>query len=182
MRELSLHVLDVLQNSVEAGATLVHLVIEEDLAADLFVITIQDNGRGMDEATLARVFDPFYTTRRTRHVGLGIPLFRAATERCNGDLLLTSQVGVGTTLRATFQHSHLDRAPLGDITGTLMSFVLGGGCDLSYEHRIDGREFSFDTTEIKAELGDVSLLHPAVRKWLGDFIAEGEAALKSLAL
>jgi Histidine kinase-, DNA gyrase B-, and HSP90-like ATPase len=179
MRELSLHILDVLQNSVEAGATLVQLVIEEDLAADLFVITIRDNGRGMDEATLARVFDPFYTTRKTRHVGLGLPLFRAAAERCNGDLLLTSQVGVGTTLQATFQHSHLDRAPLGDITGTLMSFVLGGSCDLSYEHRVNEREFSFNTAEIKAELEGVSLLHPAVRAWLRDFVAEGEAALSS---
>jgi len=177
MRELSLHILDVLQNSVEAGATLVYLVIEEDLAADLFVITIRDNGRGMDEATVERVFDPFYTTRKTRHIGLGLPLFKAATERCNGDLILTSQVGVGTMLQAEFQHSHLDRAPLGDITGTLMSFILGGSCDLSYEHRIDGREFSFDTAEIKAELGDVSLLHPAVREWLRDFIVEGEASL-----
>jgi Histidine kinase-, DNA gyrase B-, and HSP90-like ATPase len=177
MRELSLHILDVLQNSVEAGATLVHLAIEEDLASDLYVITVRDNGKGMDEATQARVFDPFYTTRKTRHVGLGLPLFKAAAERCNGDLTISSQVGVGTTLRATFQHSHLDRAPLGDITGTLMSFILGGGCDLSYEHRMDGREFSFNTPAIKAELGDVSLLHPAVREWLRDFIDEGEATL-----
>jgi Histidine kinase-, DNA gyrase B-, and HSP90-like ATPase len=179
MRELSLHILDALQNSAEAGATLVQLSIEEDLAADLFVIAIQDNGRGMDEETLARVFDPFYTTRRTRHVGLGLPLFKAATERCRGDLILTSRVGVGTTLRATFQHSHLDRAPLGDITGTLMSSILGGSCDLSYEHRVDGRAFAFNTVEIKAELEGVSLLHPAVRSWLRAFIAEGEATLNS---
>jgi hypothetical protein len=179
MRELSLHILDALQNSVEAGATLVQLLIAEDLAADLFLILIQDNGRGMDEATLMRVFDPFYTTRRTRHVGLGIPLFKAATERCNGELLITSQVGVGTTLRATFQYGHLDRAPLGDITGTLMSFILGGDCDLSYEHRLDGSAFRFSTVEIKGELEGVSLLHPAVRAWLQDFIAEGEAALSS---
>jgi hypothetical protein len=179
MRELSLHILDVLQNSVEAGATLVELSIEEDSAADLFLITISDNGRGMDEATLARVFDPFYTTRKTRHVGLGLPLFKAATERCNGGLTIVSQVGVGTTLRAVFQHSHFDRAPLGDIAGTLMSFILGGGCDLNYQHRLDGREFSFNTAEIKAELGDVSLLHPAVREWLRDFIAMGEATLIS---
>ncbi len=179
MRELSLHILDALQNSIEAGATLVHLVIEEDLAADLFVITIQDNGRGMDEATLARVFDPFYTTRKTRHVGLGLPLFKAAAERCDGDLTIVSRVGAGTTLRATFRHSHLDRAPLGDIAGTLLSFILGGGCDLIYEHRVDGREFRFATAEIKAELGDVPLLHPAVREWLRGFIAEGEAMLLS---
>jgi hypothetical protein len=177
MRELSLHILDVLQNSVEAGATQVELSIEEDLVGDLYVIIVQDNGRGIDKLTLARVFDPFYTTRKTRHVGLGLPLFKAATERCNGGLMIVSQVGVGTTLRAAFQHSHLDRAPLGDITGTLMSFILGGGCDLTYEHRVDGREFGFATSELKAELGEVSLLHPAVREWLREFIAEGEATL-----
>jgi len=194
MRELSLHILDVLQNSLEAGATLVELIIEENLAADRLAITVRDNGRGMDEVQLARVYDPFFTTRRTRHVGLGIPLFKAAAERCNGDLTITSQVGRGTTLVATFQHSHLDRAPLGDITETLMAVILGGACELRYAHRVSGelaegelagggggeakvREFAFDTAQIKAELGDVPLTHPAVREWLRTFIAEGEAAL-----
>ncbi|PKO23526.1 MAG: ATP-binding protein [Chloroflexi bacterium HGW-Chloroflexi-1] len=198
MRELSLHVLDALQNSLEAGATLVELLIEENLATDRLSITIRDNGRGMDEAQLARVFDPFYTTRKTRHVGLGVPLFKAAAARCNGDLTITSQVGRGATLRATFQHSHIDRAPLGDITGTLVVVILGGpGSDVHYVHRVmrsaeigkpgdgetrkpgDGepREFEFHTAEIKAELGDVPLTHPAVREWLRNFIAAGEAAL-----
>lgn len=177
MRELSLHILDVLQNSLEAEATLVELTIEEDLAADRLTITVQDNGRGMDEAQLARISDPFYTTRKTRHVGLGVPLFKAAAERCNGDLAITSQVGRGTMLRATFQHSHIDRAPLGDVTGTLMSVILGGTCDVHYLHRVDGKEFEFHTAAIKAELGDVPLTHPAVRQWLQKFIAAGEADL-----
>ena len=177
MRELSLHILDVLQNSLEAKATLVELTIEEDLAADRLTIAVQDNGRGMDEAQLARISDPFYTTRKTRHVGLGVPLFKAAAERCNGDLAITSQVGRGTMLRATFQHSHIDRAPLGDITGTLMSVILGGTCDVHYLHRVDGKEFEFHTAAIKAELGDVPLTHPDVRQWLQEFIAAGEADL-----
>ena len=177
MRELSLHILDVLQNSLEAGATLVELVIEEDLAADRLEITVRDNARGMDDATLAKVVDPFYTTRKTRHVGLGIPLFRAAAERCNGDLTIISQVGEGTILRATFQHSHIDRAPLGDMTGTLLTFILGGVCDLSYSHRVNGRQFGLSTVEIRSELGDVSLSHPAVREWLRETIAEGERSL-----
>ena len=177
MRELSLHILDAMQNSLEASATRVELTIEEDLVADQLTITIHDNGRGMDEATLARVSDPFFTTRKTRHVGLGIPLFKAAAERCNGNLTLSSQVGVGTTLVAKFQHSHIDRAPLGDLNGTLMSFILGGACDLNFIHRIGDREFAFDTQTIKAELGDISLSHAAVREWLQQFIAEGEAAL-----
>jgi anti-sigma regulatory factor (Ser/Thr protein kinase) len=188
MRELSLHILDILQNSVEAGATRVALTIDEDLAADRLTITVEDNGRGIPPDKLAKLFDPFYTTRSTRHVGLGLPLLKAAAERCNGDVTITSEVGVGATLTATFQHSHLDRAPLGDLTGTLLTFILGGACDLRYVHREraageqtgGGRErgFAFDTAEIKAELGDVPLSHPDVREWLRQFIAEGEGEVR----
>jgi len=186
MRELSLHILDILQNSVEAGATRVALTIDEDLAADRLTITVRDNGRGIPLEKLPHLFDPFYTTRKTRHVGLGLPLFKAAAERCNGDVTLASEVGVGATLVVTFQHSHLDRAPLGDLTGTLLTFILGGACDLRYTHWVvwergsggaGEREFTFDTAEIRAELGDVPLIHPDVREWLRQFIAEGEAGL-----
>jgi hypothetical protein len=177
MRELSLHILDALENSLEAEATFIDLTVEEDLAADLLTITIQDNGRGMSEEQLARIFDPFFTTRSTRHVGLGVPLFKAATERCSGDLAMTSRLGEGTTLRATFQHSHIDRAPMGDITGTLLAVILSGSCDLHYAHRVDGRVFQFSTKDMRAELGDIPLTHPAVRKWLQDFIDEGEESL-----
>jgi hypothetical protein len=177
MRELSLHVLDALENSLEAGATSIGLMIEEDLEADLLTITIQDNGQGMSEEQLPRIFDPFFTTRETRHVGLGIPLFRAATERCNGNLTITSRLGEGTTLRATFQHSHIDRAPLGNITGTLLAVILSGSCDVHYVHRLDGREFEFSTVDMRTELRDTPLTHPAVRKWLRGFIDEGEEAL-----
>ena len=178
MRELSLHILDALENSLAAEAALIELVIEEDVTADRLTITIQDNGRGMTAAQLAQVYDPFFTTRNTRHVGLGIPLFKAAAERCNGDLTIVSKLGKGTTLQATFQHSHIDRAPLGDMTSTLMAVILAGTCDLRYVHRVDGKEFEFHTAGIKAELGDVPLTHPAVRKWLQEFITAGEQELK----
>lgn len=189
MRELSLHILDMLQNSLEAGATLVELIVDEDLLADRLTITVRDNGRGMDEATLAQVTDPFFTTRKTRRVGLGIPLFKAAAEHCNGSFAITSAAGQGTTVVAAFQHSHLDRAPVGDMAGTLLSFVLAGICDVRYVHRKkqgDGkagetiREFEFDTRKIKAELGDVPLTHPTVREWLRGFLAEGEAELATV--
>jgi hypothetical protein len=178
MRELSLHILDALENALEAGATLIELAVEEDLETDRLRITIHDNGRGMNEDQLARIFDPFFTTRGTRHVGLGIPLFKAAAERCNGDLTIASRLGEGTTLRATFQHSHIDRAPLGNITGTLLAVILSGSCDLRYVHRVDEREFSFSTKDIRSKLDNVPLTHPAVRKWLGDFIDEGEESLR----
>jgi hypothetical protein len=176
---LSLHILDILENSIAAGATRVELRIEEDLEADRLTIEIIDNGKGMDEETLARVLDPFFTTRRTRHVGLGLPLFAAAAEWCNGGLHIESSVGQGTRVIATFQHSHIDRAPLGDIKGTLLAFLLTERpIDLHYVHRVDGRAFEFDTAELRAELGDVPLTHPAVRRWLGEFIAEGEGELR----
>jgi hypothetical protein len=182
MRELSLHILDALENSLEAEAAFIELFIEEDMAADWLTITIRDDGRGMSEEELARVFDPFFTTRTTRHVGLGIPLFKAAAELCNGSLTVSSQLGKGTVLQATFQHSHIDRAPLGDITGTLLASILNGRCDLHYVHRAGERGFEFDTAEIRAELGDVPLTHPAVWKWLQEFIAEGEEELGRSAL
>ena len=177
MLELSLHVLDAMVNSLEAGASHVTLAIDENLAADRLTVVIRDNGRGMSGEQLARVSDPFFTTRGTRHVGLGIPLFKAAAERCNGGLAVTSRLGEGTTLQATFQHSHIDRAPLGDISGTLLAVILSGSCDVSYVHRIDGREFAFSTADMRAELGETSLTHPAVRRWLEGFISEGEAGL-----
>ncbi len=178
MRELGLHILDVLENSLAAGATCVELLIEENLAADRLTITVQDDGRGMSPEQLARIFDPFYTTRTTRHVGLGVPLFKAAAERCNGDLTITSRVGEGTVLQAMFQHSHIDRAPLGNIPSTLLAFILSGSCDLHYIHRIDEQAFEFHTADVRAELGDIPLTHPAVRDWLQDFIVAGEAELR----
>jgi hypothetical protein len=178
MRELSLHILDAIENSLEAGATLIELTIQEDWDADRLTITIRDNGRGMSEEQLVRASDPLFTTRSTRHVGLGIPLFKAAAQRCNGSLSITSQLGKGTTLEATFQHSHIDRAPLGDLTGTLLAIILSGSCDVHYVHRVDGREFAFHTADIRAELGETPLTHPTVRRWLEEFITEGEARLR----
>ena len=180
MRELSLHILDVLENALEAGATEVTLEIDEDLRADRLVIAVRDNGRGMDAQTARRALDPFFTTRTTRHVGLGLPLFAAAARRCEGDLSLVSAPGQGTAVTATFQHSHVDRAPLGDLTGTLLAFLLserGAGLHFVYRHLVNGRSFDLDTSAIRAELGDIPLSHSLVRQWLRDFIAEGEAEL-----
>jgi hypothetical protein len=177
MRELSMHILDALENGLDAGATCVELIIQEDHATDLLAITVRDNGRGMDQTQLQRVYDPFFTTRRTRHVGLGVPLFKAAAERCNGDLVVRSESGKGTTLHATFQRSHIDRAPLGNIVSTLLAVILRDRCALHYVHSCDGERFEFHTDEIEAELADVPLSHPAVRRWLRDFLVSGEKGL-----
>lgn len=181
MRELSLHILDILQNSVEAGATWIELLLEEDLTNDILSITVKDNGRGMDEAQVTRATDPFFTTRTTRHVGLGLPLLAAATERCAGSFKISSAPGAGTTVVAEFQHSHIDRASLGNIADTLLALIMSESfsqaCDLHYVHRVGDKKFEFDTAQIREELGEIPLTHRLVRDWLREFISEGEKTL-----
>jgi hypothetical protein len=182
--ELALHILDVLQNAVEAGATQVELTIAEDHAADVLRMTVCDNGRGMDAETAVRVLDPFYTSRSTRHVGLGLPLFSAAAGRSGGGLAVQSQPGRGTSVEATFQLSHPDRQPLGNMTDTLLAFLLSEPApDLAYRHSTDRAPgngpavFEFDTASMREVLGDLPLTHPAVQQWLAEFLAEGEETI-----
>lgn len=174
-----MHVLDVLENAVEAGARQVSLDITEDLEADWLIISVGDDGPGMDAQTARRALDPFYTTRTTRHVGLGLPLFAAAAERCDGGLALESVPGRGTRVTARFRHSHLDRAPLGRLVDTLLAFVLRGNGEtsLKYRHRRGDGLFELDTAAIQTELGEVPVSHPRVREWLAEYISEGEEAL-----
>lgn len=182
MLELALHVLDILQNTVEAGATRVTLLIDEDRPSDCLTISVTDNGRGMDDRTVARVTDPFYTTRTTRHVGLGLPLYAMAAEQAGGRMTIASQPGLGATVQAVFRWSHPDRQPLGDMVGTLLAFLLSERApDLRYEHRVrtdqaseSNRVFEFDTVAIRAELDGLSFNHPVVAHWLAEFLAEGE--------
>lgn len=182
MRELALHILDVLQNAREAGATRVELTVEEDPKEDRLVIEVRDNGKGMDRQTVRNVLDPFFTTRKTRHVGLGLPLFAAAAEQCGGGLQIDSEPGRGTTVRAVFQLGHIDRAPLGDVAATILAFLLGEPpCDLVYARRRGDRRFRLDTRELRRELDPVPLSHPAVREWLKSYIEEGEQAVRGSA-
>lgn len=182
MRQLSHHILDIVENSLEAGASRVDINVKELPQENLLSIQVCDNGRGMDAETVARLSDPFFTTRKTRHVGLGIPLFKAAAERCNGRLTITSQPSQGTQVMAEFERDHIDRAPLGDIVGTLLAIILAQRvCDLRYCHQVGDLCFEFDTADIRRELGDIPLTHPQVRDWLKRFIEEGEAELHATA-
>ena len=179
MREISLHILDIVENAISADAHHIDLTVVEDLSANLLVITVSDDGRGMDAYAVERTRDPFYTTRSTRQVGLGVSLFAAAAERCGGELNIESAPGKGTTVAASFQHDHIDRAPLGNMHGTLMCILMRGvAFDLHYTHRVGDRVFELDTCEIKQELGDVPLSHPSVREWLSRYIIQGEQQLK----
>jgi signal transduction histidine kinase len=124
MNELSLHILDICQNSIKANATLIEIDVIDNAAANTYTIIIKDNGKGMDGKTLSQVSDPFYTTRTTRKVGLGISLFKMACEQAEGTFEITSKVNSGTVIKAVFQNNHIDRAPLGDIEETLVILLL----------------------------------------------------------
>lgn len=179
MRELSLHILDCLENAVEAGATRIALTIAEDTALDRLTITVEDNGQGMPAGLVGQVLDAFVTTRKTRHVGLGLPLLAAAAERTGGRVTVQSRPGEGTVVRAVFGLRHLDRAPLGDLPSTLMAMLLAQPpVELAYRHQVDDRVFACDTAELVQVLGEVPLTHPQVRTWLREYLVEGIAGLE----
>ena len=175
MFELSLHILDLVQNSISAGATLVTIEILIDEEKNELIIVIIDDGCGMDEALLARVTSPFATTRTTRKVGLGIPMIKQSAEMCGGSFSIESAPGVGTTLRAAFEDAHVDRPPLGDLTGTMQALILGAPDkpDFVLRHVKNGSEFLFDTREVREVLGGMSLAEPAVLQWIKSAIDEG---------
>lgn len=173
MRELALHVLDVVENSLRAGASLVEITVEEDSRADTLVITVRDDGEGMDEETLARALDPFFTTKTTRRVGLGLSLFREAARRTGGELEVRSTRGHGTTVVARFGRSHVDRQPLGDMASTVQAALAQNPrVDIVYLHRVDGEEYLFDTRHLRALLEDVPLNAPEVLSLVGSLIRE----------
>jgi len=178
MQELSLNVLDVAENSVRADASLIGITVEEDTAADRLTIIIEDNGKGMTREQVQAVTDPFYTTRTTRKVGLGIPFFRMAAQLTGGDLTIQSEVGKGTTVTATFGLTNIDRMPLGDMNGTVSTLVqCNPRVDFRYVRRLDGREMVMDTREFREVLGDVPLDSPEVLQFLRDYLAENTAEL-----
>jgi hypothetical protein len=173
MNDLSLHVMDILQNSVVVGATRVWLTVEEDRAADLLRIVIADNGRGMTPGQVARLDDPFFTSRTTRRVGMGIPLFRQTAEQSGGMLRVESTPGRGTTVEATFGWSNIDRPPLGNIANTLILTVAAHpGIEFTFTYRHGSGEYRFDTVEIKEALDGVPMNNPQIMRMLEQMVAE----------
>lgn len=178
MREISMHILDIVQNSVSAGASLVTVDVLEDAEDDLLTVRIEDNGKGMSPEFAHAVLDPFVTTRTTRKVGLGLPMLAQAAEQAGGSLAIWSQVGVGTTVTATFKHSSIDRPPLGDMAGTVMAIaVCNPGMDFVYNHVRGAKSFTLDTREVKAILEDLPLNHPDVAGFIRDYVEQGEREL-----
>lgn len=168
MKELSLHVLDIIQNSVVAQADFIQIEVEVQHAKDWMRIAIKDNGRGMDEALLARVVSPFTTSRTTRKVGLGIPMFKAGAEAAGGAFAIQSQPNIGTFIQAEYQISHWDRPPMGDMAETMYATIIcNPDIDFEYTYMVDKEEYRLDTREIKHVLGaGIPLNTPDVANWI----------------
>jgi anti-sigma regulatory factor (Ser/Thr protein kinase) len=171
MEDLSLHVLDIAENSIAAGAAHVEIRVRDSEPEDLLSIEILDDGRGMSEDVLRRAADPFFTTRTTRRVGLGLALFEQAARAAGGSFRIASSPGRGTRVSGTFQRSHIDRQPLGDMSRTLLALVIGNPqVEFTYRRQTGDAEAVFRTAEIRARLGDLPLSSPqgiaAVRKSL----------------
>ncbi len=151
MEDLALHILDIAQNSIEAGATEIEIDLREEPAADRLVIELRDNGPGMSQEMLSRVQDPFFTTRKTRRVGLGIPLLAEAARAAGGGIEIQSALGQGSKVRACFRYHHVDRAPVGDIETTLM-VLLAGRPELTvrFVHTVGEEVFELDARELRA--------------------------------
>ena len=178
MEDLSLHILDIAENSANAGARNIDISILEDTSQDMLRIQISDDGRGMEPAVLEQVTDPFYTTRTTRRVGLGLALFNEAARAANGSMDVHSIFGKGTTVTATFQLSHIDRKPLGDMADTMVTLVLGNpDVHIVYTQERGGDTFRFDTQDIKAKLGGLSINHGSVLAFIKQYITENVQSL-----
>lgn len=175
MKELSLHILDIIQNSIKAKPRKIKLIIQEKEDDNRLTIIVEDDGIGMDKMLLERVCDPFTTTRKTRRVGLGISLLKAAAERCQGDFSISSELGKGTKVIANFQYDHIDRAPLGNIAETIVSVILSlDDIDFIYQHKYNQRMFLLDTREIKRVLGaEVSIVQMEVIQWIKEYVEKG---------
>ena len=179
MNELALHILDIVQNAIAAGASLVVIDIIEDASADRLIIVIEDNGRGIDPDMLPWVTDPFTTSRTTRKVGLGLPLFKAGAEGCGGTFELSSKLGVGTRVKAVYRLSHIDRPPMGNMVETMLSLVVANPqTDFRYVHRAGAADLIFDTRQIREILGkDADLSYPEVYLWMKESLQEEYEAL-----
>lgn len=178
MQELSMNVLDIAQNSIKAGATLTGITVDIDDAANRLTLSVQDNGSGMDAETVARVTDPFYTTRTTRNVGLGLPFLKMAAELTGGALEIDSAPGAGTTVTAIFTLGHIDLMPLGDMSGTIAALMqCNPDIDFVYVLRRGGEEFRADSRAFKEILGTVPISSPQVALFIQQYIEENAAPL-----
>ena len=171
MEDISLHILDIAENSIGAEATLITISISEDTDKDLFLVEIEDNGRGIPEDMRSNVLDPFCTTRTTRKVGLGLSLLAQAARETGGDISVRPASTSGTIVAATFRKSHIDMKPIGNISETLVVLIAGNPqIDFLFTYKKNSNAFSLDTREIKKELDGVPINSSAVLSFLRDYL------------
>ncbi len=177
MKEISLNILDIAKNSTKAGASLVKILIKE--TESTLLLSIEDNGCGMSEETVKGVCDPFYTTRTTRKVGMGIPLLKLSCEQTGGSFSIESRDketfpdNHGTKTSATFNKNHIDFTPLGDVVFTIVTLIQGDpNIDFLFIHKMDSGEVSLDTRDLRAQLGDIPLNELEILNWISDFLKE----------
>ena len=171
---MSLHILDVAENSIKAQAHKIEIKIDENQDLDIFSLEINDDGIGMDTEMAERVLDPFFSTKTTRRIGLGLPLLAEAARAANGHFALESEPGKGTKVKATFQASHIDMKPLGDMALTLVTLIMGHPeVDILYWHKRNHELYSLDTEEVKSQLEGIPISSPEVIQFLKNHINEG---------
>lgn len=182
MREIALHLVDLAENSISANAKTVRIDVCEDFRANRLTAVVEDDGDGMTEEVVRQVTDPFFTSRTTRNVGLGIPLLKASAEACGGELRITSAKGSGTRIEATFQHSHIDRMPLGDLPATFTNLALGHPevhwvftYAFNPPYKDKPRVFEFDDQSLKETVDGLPLTHPAVISYVRTTLEDGIA-------
>ena len=172
MPEISLNILDVAENSVRAGASLIEITVSVQPASDTLTVVIKDNGCGMTEEQVRNVQDPFFTTRTTRKVGLGVPFFKQAAESTEGSFQIDSEAGKGTIVKAVFGLSHIDRMPLGDISSTIRTLmVFNQTIDFVYTYEYGEKQFTLDTREMREMLGDdISFAEPEISSFIEEYL------------
>lgn len=172
MKELSLNILDIIENSLKANAKNIELIILEDDNKDLLLIEVRDDGVGMDETLLKEVFDPFTTTSKNKKVGLGLPLLKLEAESCDGGISIESEKGKGTTVKICFRKSHIDTPPLGDIASTIVSVVATHPeINFRYRHEVNGKVFEISIEDLK-KICNETICTPLVLNGIRDFLNE----------
>ena len=173
MQDLSLHLLDIVQNSIRAHADKVHICIKEQPSQNKLIMCVQDNGHGMPKELTEHITDPFITTRTLRRVGLGIPLLKQNCESSEGGLEIISEPSKGTTVKATMGYFHIDRIPLGDVVSTIITLIQSNPrMEFIYIYQYEEDSFTFDTEEIKSILGDVEINNLDILAWIKTYIQE----------
>jgi len=174
-----LHILDIAENSIAAGATLIRIDVTSDAVKDLLSLEVEDNGRGVSDEVLQKILDPFYSTRKTRKIGLGLSLLAQAAEEAGGGIKVTSKEGSGTLVSAHFKYNHIDRKPLGNLAETFAVLIAGNpDIDFLICCSDNGKEFSFDTREIRPELEGIPLNAPDVISLIRQHLKESLADMR----